>query len=80
MFRTQLSAIFRKQYLITQYYAKLGNKYLNIIHIAGWKVDIKVVFPFTQCFVTLRRLLTYMMWKDTCKLLAIEATLILGTD
>jgi hypothetical protein len=80
MFRPQLSAIFRKQQLITQYYAKFGNKYLSALYIGVWNIDIKFVFVFIQSYVTRRRHLTYVMWKGTCKLRAIEATLILGTD
>jgi len=47
---------------------KVGKKYLNVMYIAGWKVDIRVVFVFTHSYVACRRLLTYMMWRGTCKL------------
>ena len=59
----------------------VGKKYLNVIYVHScMEKDIKFVFIFTHCHITWRRILTCMMWKNTCKLRTIEVTLILGTD
>ena len=58
---------------------KIGNKYLNIIYKAVWKIDIKVVFIFTHWYATCRRLLKFDMERHL-QIAATEETLILGTD